>query len=99
MIKFICKLTDLDALKYIIMRCISCVSSPEFQYSCGRESGIWQVGSAATRAACSERINFLSRHKSAPPQYVPARFVFICTVIFMFEKMSLSIVTQKLQFE
>jgi len=49
------------------------VCSPEFEYSCGRESGIWEVNPTALKAGCSERVKYLARHKSAPPTYKPAK--------------------------
>ena len=57
-----------------------CCNSPEFQYSCGRTSQIWRVSSNAMRATASQRVTHLSRHKTAPPDYLEHRpqFAYSC---------------------
>ncbi len=50
-----------------------CSNSPEFQYSCGRNSQIWRVSLNAMRATSSQRVAHLSRHKTAPPDYLEHR--------------------------
>lgn len=50
---------------------------PEYQYSCGRESKIWEVAPSALVATSTERIKQLSRHKSAPLQYIQQKPQFI----------------------
>lgn len=48
--------------------------SPEFQYSCGRTSQIWQVSPNAMRARTADRISQLARHKTAPAGYLEHRY-------------------------
>ena len=48
--------------------------SPEFQYSCGRTSQIWQVSPNAMRARTTDRISQLARHKTAPAGYLEHRY-------------------------
>ena len=54
--------------------------SPEFQYSCGRHSQIWRVSPLAMKTRASQRIEHLSRHKTAPPDYLEhrAQFEYSC---------------------
>ena len=54
--------------------------SPEFRYSCGRTSQLWQVSPVAMRTRASDRIRRLSRHKTAPAGYLEHRsqFAYSC---------------------
>ncbi|XP_064382009.1 sperm microtubule associated protein 2-like [Halichondria panicea] len=53
---------------------------PEFYYSCGRTSQIWQLNSSAMTASPSDRISYLARHKTAPAGHIEHRpqFVYGC---------------------
>lgn len=51
----------------------TCSYRPEFQYSCGRTSQIWEVSPVAMRATPSEHISRLARHKTAPAGYLEHR--------------------------
>lgn len=51
--------------------------SPEYQYSCGRESQIWKVQPSTQTAITSDRINYLSRHKTVPEAYLEHRYQFV----------------------
>ncbi len=54
--------------------------SPEFYYSCGRNSQIWQLNSSAMTAFPSDRISYLARHKTAPASHIEQRpqFMYSC---------------------
>nr|XP_009861409.1 testicular haploid expressed gene protein-like isoform X1 [Ciona intestinalis] len=45
------------------------VNRPEFVYSCGRNSQIWEVNKSAMKATASDRSATLAQPKQAPPQY------------------------------
>ncbi|CAH1783291.1 unnamed protein product [Owenia fusiformis] len=45
------------------------VNRPEFVYSCGRSSEIWDVSPLAKKAECSDRVGFLANPKQAPAAY------------------------------
>ena len=55
---------------------------PEFQYSCGRTSQIWQVSPNAMRARTTDRVSRLARHKTAPAGYLEHRCVWTDCVDF-----------------
>ena len=54
--------------------------SPEFQYSCGRNSQIWKVSPLAMKAVATQQVQQLSRHKTAPGDYLEHRpqFAYSC---------------------
>lgn len=58
---------------YLASRVFLCHCSPEYQFSCGRMSTIWDVSEAALGALCSERVSFLARHKTTVPGYLRHR--------------------------
>lgn len=70
--------TQPHAHAYIYTHTHTC--SPEFYYSCGRTSQIWQLNSSAMTASPSDRISYLARHKTAPAGHIEHRpqFVYGC---------------------
>ena len=53
---------------------VYCPASREFQYSCGRESSIWQVTSAAKAGCAGIRTTNLAQPKLAPEGYTQQHY-------------------------